>query len=467
LSSLRIFNHYIRVPFLVLGLIEQAGVFGSVIMASYLLVRYQFTQPDFWFFISLKAGVMTLVMLLSMIAAGLYQARLREGTLGFILRLTTAYLLAIVGLSVIFYIFPDLLLGRGIMAISLLSSFVFIALIRLIIYLTDPSIFKKRILILGAGKSAAAITELRRKSDQVGFSILGFVHMRGESDVVDKDRILNINMPLLDFVERNDVDEIVVAIEDRRKGIPMRELLDCKMRGVDIIDVLTFFERETGKIRLDQLHPSWLLFSDGFNQGGMRTFSKRAFDLVISSCLLLVTWPFMVLAAVAIWIESGCKFGVPILFRQVRVGEGGRPFQVLKFRSMIVDAEKGGKAQWATKNDSRVTRVGKLIRKIRVDELPQIFNVFRGDMSFVGPRPERPEFVVILSEKIAYYAERHNVKPGITGWAQLLYPYGSSEKDAMEKLQYDLYYIKNHSIFLDFLIMLQTAEVVLFGRGAR
>jgi len=175
----------------------------------------------------------------------------------------------------------------------------------------------------------------------------------------------------------------------------------------------------------------------------------------------------MLLAAFAIWLESGCKYGVPILFRQVRVGEGGRPFQVLKFRSMIVDAEKSGVAQWATKNDSRITRVGKVIRKTRIDELPQIFNVFRGDMSFVGPRPERPEFVVTLSEKIAYYAERHHVKPGITGWAQLLYPYGSSEKDAMEKLQYDLYYIKNHSIFLDFLIMLQTAEVVIFGRGAR
>lgn len=410
---------------------------------------------------------MTLVMLLSMIASGLYQARLREGSLGFILRLTTAYLLAIVGLSVIFYIFPNLLLGRGIMAISLVSSFCFIVIIRFILFLTDPGVFKKRILVLGAGKRAAAITELRRKSDQFGFTILGFVHLRGETDIVDTDRILNLNMPLLDYVDRNDVDEIVVAIEDRRKGIPMRELLDCKMRGVDVIDVLTFFERETGKVRLDQLHPSWLLFSDGFNQGGMRAFTKRAFDLVISSCLLLVTWPLMVLAALAIWVESGFKFGVPILFRQVRVGEGGRPFQVLKFRSMIVDAEKSGKAQWATKNDSRITRVGKLIRKIRVDELPQIFNVFRGDMSFVGPRPERPEFVVILSEKIAYYAERHHVKPGITGWAQLLYPYGSSEKDALEKLQYDLYYIKNHSIFLDFLIMLQTAEVVLFGRGAR
>ncbi len=467
MSTLRIFNHYVRVPFLVLGAIELAGIFGSVILASYILMAYKFHETEFVNSLSLKAGVMTSVMLLSMIASGLYQARLREGTLGFILRLTTSYLLAIVGLSLIFYIFPDLLLGRGVMAISLGASFAFIVLIRWLLFLTDPGIFKKRILVLGAGKRASAITELRRKSDQFGFIILGFVHLRGESDVVEKEKILNLNMPLLDYVDRNDVDEIVVAIEDRRKGIPMRELLDCKMRGVDIIDVLTFFERETGKVRLDQLHPSWLLFSDGFNQGGMRAFTKRAFDIVISTCLFLVTWPLMLLTTIAIWLESRCKFDTPILYKQVRVGEGGRPFQVMKFRSMVVDAEKSGKAQWATKNDSRITRVGKLIRKIRVDELPQIFNVFRGDMSFVGPRPERPEFVVMLSEKIAYYAERHHVKPGITGWAQLLYPYGSSEKDALEKLQYDLYYVKNHSIFLDFLIMLQTAEVVLFGRGAR
>ncbi|MBI1425247.1 MAG: TIGR03013 family PEP-CTERM/XrtA system glycosyltransferase [Gammaproteobacteria bacterium] len=467
MSTLRIFNHYVRVPFLVLGLIEIIGIFSSVVLGSYLLVRYHFSEEGYYLELSLKAGIMTLVMLLSMIAAGLYQARLREGTLGFILRLTTSYLLGILGLSLIFYIFPDLLLGRGIMAISLASSFAFILVIRWFLFLTDPNLFKKRILVLGAGKRASVITELRRKSDQFGFTILGFVHLRGETDVVEKEKILNLNMPLIDYVDRNDVDEIVMAIEDRRKGIPMRELLDCKMHGVDIIDVLTFFERETGKIRLDQLQPSWLLFSQGFNQGGMRDFSKRAFDIVISAGLLLLTWPFMLLAAIAIWLESGCKFDTPIFFKQVRVGLGGRPFQVLKFRSMVVNAEKSGKAQWATKNDSRVTRVGKLIRKIRVDELPQIFNVFRGDMSFVGPRPERPEFVVMLSEKIPYYAERHHVKPGITGWAQLLYPYGSSEKDAMEKLQYDLYYVKNHSIFLDFLIMLQTAEVVLFGRGAR
>jgi len=410
---------------------------------------------------------MTTVLILSFIAAGLYQARLREGALGFVLRLTAAYILGIVGISAIFYAFPDLLLYRAVMSVAILLSYLFIVMVRIALYLAEPDVFKKRILILGAGQRASSITELRRKSDQVGFTILGFAHMRGERDVIPPERVLNLNMPLIDFVDRHDVDEIVLAVDDRRKGIPMHELLECKMHGVDVIDVTTFFERETGKIRLDQLHPSWLLFSEGFNQSGAREFTKRTFDILASSFLLLITWPFMLFAAFAIWTESGFKWGVPILFRQVRVGLGGRPFQVLKFRSMVVDAEKSGKAQWATKNDSRVTKVGSFIRKVRIDELPQIFNVFRGDMSFVGPRPERPEFVVMLSEKIPYYSERHHVKPGITGWAQLLYPYGSSEKDALEKLQYDLYYVKNHSIFLDFLIMLQTAEVVLFGRGAR
>lgn len=467
MSTLRVLNHYVRVQYVVLGTIETAGIFASLILAHYLFGKVDLNDTNVFMPLVYKSLSISLVMTLSLISAGLYQARLREGTLGFILRLTTAYLLGLFGISVIFYVFPDLLLSRGIMAVSIIISFAFIVLLRTALLLTDPSIFKKRVLVLGAGKCANSITELRRKADQFGFSILGFVHLRGETDVVPGERVLNLNMPLIDFVERNDVDEIVLAIDDRRKGIPMTELLECKMRGIDVIDILTFFERETGKIRLDHLHPSWLLFSAGFNQSGMRATTKRIFDVLISSILLLFTWPFMLLTAIAIWIESGLKPGAPIFYKQVRVGEGGRPFQVLKFRSMVVNAEKSGQAQWASSNDSRITRVGRVIRKTRIDELPQIFNVFRGDMSFVGPRPERPEFVVMLSEKIPYYSERHRVKPGITGWAQLLYPYGSSEKDALEKLQYDLYYIKNHSIFLDFLIMLQTAEVVLFSRGAR
>jgi sugar transferase (PEP-CTERM system associated) len=468
LSTLRVFNHYVRVPFLLLGIIEGCLLFASVIIA--ILIRKQLpisavstVLHRHW----IEAIIFAVLMLLAMIASGLYQARLREGSFGFVLRLTTAFLLGTVAQTVVYYILPDIHLWRGILIISIVISFISITSIRYFIQKLDPEVFKKRILILGSGKRASIITELRRRSDRFGFTIIGYVHLRGEQDVVPENKVINLNIPLVDYIEKNDIDEIVLAVEDRRKGIPMHELLDCKMRGVDILDVVTFFERETGKIRLDQVHPSWFLFSEGFHHSAGRVFSKRAFDVLASFFLLSITWPFMLLAAVAIFLESGCRWGTPILFRQVRVGQEGRPFQVLKFRSMIVDAEKSGKAQWATKNDSRITRVGMFIRKTRIDELPQIYNVFRGDMSFVGPRPERPEFVVMLSEKIPYYTERHRVRPGITGWAQLLYPYGSSEQDALEKLQYDLYFVKNHSVFLDILILLQTAEVVLFGRGAR
>ncbi len=468
MSTYRVFNHYIRVPFLILGLIEIFILIVSVFIG--VLIRKEGEFDGIREIINshlFEAFLFAIIMVLAMIASGLYQARLREGIFGFILRLTTAFLLGTVALSVIFYFVPDIFLGRGVLILSILGSFVSISVVRVVIQSLDQNVFKKRIVVLGAGKRASSITDLRRRSDQFGFKILGFIQLPGEENIVAEEKIIKLGIPLMSYIEKHDIDEIVLAVEDRRKGIPMHELLDCKMRGVDILDVVTFFERETGKIRLDQLHPSWFLFSDGFNYGAAREWFKRIFDASASFFLLSITWPFMLLTAVAIFLESRCKLGTPILYRQVRVGREGRPFQVLKFRSMIVNAEASGKAQWATKNDSRVTRVGTFIRMTRIDELPQIFNVFRGDMSFVGPRPERPEFVVMLSEKIPYYSERHRVRPGITGWAQLLYPYGSSEKDALEKLQYDLYYVKNHSVFLDFLIMLQTAEVVLFGRGAR
>jgi len=337
--------------------------------------------------------------------------------------------------------------------------------VRMLVWVSDPEIFKKRILVLGAGPKARAITELKRRSDQIGFTVLGFIHIRGENDEVEPEKIINLDRSLKDYAVLNDIDEIILAVDDRRKGLPIHDLLDCKMSGVGVLDMITFLERETGKIRLDQLSPSWFVFSDGFQQSGFRDYTKRIFDVLVSFILLLMTWPIMLLTVLAISVES--MFREPVLYRQVRVGEDGRPFQVLKFRSMSVDAEGDGRARWAEKNDARITRVGNFIRKTRIDELPQILNVLRGDMSFVGPRPERPEFVVILSEKIPYFEERHRVKPGVTGWAQLCYPYGSSENDAREKLQYDLYYVKNHSLFLDFLILLQTAEVVLFGRGSR
>jgi sugar transferase (PEP-CTERM system associated) len=232
-----------------------------------------------------------------------------------------------------------------------------------------------------------------------------------------------------------------------------------------VIDLQGFFERETGKLKLDILNPSWMIFSDGFNQGKGQSTQKRIFDVVVSLGLLALSWPLMLLVALAIKLEGGGRGS--ILYRQIRVGQHWRLFNVYKFRSMREDAEAGGKAQWAKENDDRVTRVGRFIRKTRLDELPQIFNVLKGDMSFVGPRPERPEFVTQLSEQIPYFAERHRVKPGITGWAQICYPYGASEKDSLEKLQFDLYYIKNYSLFLDLVIILQTAHAVVAGKGGR
>jgi sugar transferase (PEP-CTERM system associated) len=234
---------------------------------------------------------------------------------------------------------------------------------------------------------------------------------------------------------------------------------------VEVFDLVNFFEREAGKILVDHATPGWMSFTDGFKRSTSSRLAKRCFDVTASLALLLFAWPFMLLTALAIWLEDG--FGAPVLFRQTRVGEHGNTFDVLKFRSMTVDAEGDGKARWATKNDSRVTRVGNFIRKTRIDELPQILNVLSGEMAFIGPRPERPEFVKELTQLIPYYNARHCVKPGITGWAQLCYPYGASENDARQKLQFDLYYVKNHSLFLDFMICLTTVEVVLFGKGAR
>jgi sugar transferase (PEP-CTERM system associated) len=283
--------------------------------------------------------------------------------------------------------------------------------------------------------------------------------------------VIRLDGSLSGFCEEHQVQEIIVAMDERRRnresggGLPLDELLSCRMSGIEVCDVQAFIEREAGKLDIELLQPSWMVFSDGFVHGTLRTGTKRAFDVLASVGLLLVTWPVMLITALAILAES--SFKGPVLYRQQRVGLDGRYFEVTKFRSMHIDAERDGKAVWAAENDPRVTRVGAIIRRIRIDELPQIFNVLRGDMSFVGPRPERPEFVQDLEGRIPYYSHRHRIKPGITGWAQLCYPYGASLADSQEKLQYDLYYLKNHSLLLDLIILIQTVDVVLVGEGAR
>ncbi len=466
MSSLRFFKHYVRVPFLVLGLTEVAINVLSVLLGSYIRFGFSFDDtPSDLLSLELRALVFALIVLLSMVAMGLYQTAMREGLFGLLLRLIVSYFLSVMTLAFLFYLFPKLFLGRGVLVLSVIFSFIGIFLLRELFFKTVPNIFKHRILVLGTGKKASTIAELRRKTDQFGFIIMGYVHLRGTEDIIDQSRIIKLKMALKDYCVINEIDEIVLAVDDRRKSFPVKDLLDCKMSGIELLDLATFFERETGKIRLDQIHPSWFMLSNGFHKSSFQSVAKRIFDLTSGVGLFMLTWPFMLLSVLAIKLDEGLK--APVIFRQIRIGEEGRPYQIFKFRSMRIDAEKDGKAKWAVVGDSRITRVGGFLRKTRLDELPQIFNVIRGDMSFVGPRPERPEFVVTLSEKIEYYSERHRVKPGITGWAQIRYPYGASDKDALEKLQYDLYYVKNHSLFLDFLILLQTVEVIIVGKGSR
>jgi sugar transferase (PEP-CTERM system associated) len=470
-ATFRLFKIHLRVPFLTLALIESllciAAVFAAVHirfggeLSAESLARNNVYSPV------LSALSFGIIMPVTMMAMGLYQARFRGGISGVLLRSISGFFAGAVFLALLYYVFPSLYIGRGVFGIALLLSFIGVTLLRpLFFYYVEKDVLKMRVLVLGAGERANSITQrLRRKVDHRGFDIVGYAPVKTDSKtLIEENKLIHLDGTLLEFCVENKIDEIVVAPDERRKGLMLNDLLDCKLHGIAVIDILSFFEREQGKLPLDIMRPDWLIYSDGFSKGTLRDISKRTFDIVASLLILAITWPFMLMAIIGIKLEDG--FGAPIIYRQVRVGFLGAPFSVLKFRSMTVDAEKNG-AQWASKNDARVTRMGSFMRVTRIDELPQILNVLKGDMSFVGPRPERPEFVENLTEQITNYKERHAVKPGITGWAQVCYPYGASLKDSIQKQEFDLFYIKNHTMFLDVLILCQTAEVVLFGKGAR
>lgn len=470
MATIRIFKHYVRIPFVILALVESAVLFGSVYLGAFLRFGGNIElatdlEQDLWP-LDIRAGGFALIMIVALAAMGLYQAQRRDGTLNLLLRIGVGYLLGSVALVLVFYLLPALYLGRGIFSLASIISLTATVLVRFVfLHTVDTKVLKRRVLVYGAGEKAAKIDALRHRLGHQDFWLVGFVHIPGERDAVESDLTVNVNGSLLDYVLKEKVEEIVVAVNDRRQNFPLYQLLDCRLSGIDVIEPINFLERETGKVRIDLVQPSWMIFSDGFRRGTLQGYFERAFDIIASVSLLLFIWPIIAFVAIVIWLESGGRG--PILYRQVRVGQYGGVFELLKFRSMRVDAEQDGRPQWARENDQRVTSVGRFIRKLRIDELPQIFNILKGNMSLVGPRPERPEFVRDLSEKIPFYSERHRVKPGLAGWAQMKYPYGSSEKDAVEKLQYDLYYVKNHSLFFDLYILLQTAEVVLWGKGAR
>jgi sugar transferase (PEP-CTERM system associated) len=464
---IRIFRHFVSVQ--VLGLLFAEGL--MLCTAMYLGIALRFAGGDTYALerilpIFPKALTYAVIMLASMTAFGLYQ---RDTVLSFrvdFIRYLASLGVGLVLMTLVFYLLPQLFLGRGAFALTIVFSLLGLLVVRLgFLHMVSNESLKRNLLVLGTGTRVARLESLLRETSAGHkFRLVGYLPLGNSQHSVDPSKILPDGGSLLAVASKYQAEEIVVGIRERRGGaLPMRDLLDCKLEGIHVTDLSSFFERETGQVQLDSLNPSWMVFSDGFCRSSYRNIVKRGFDIVASLTLLFLTFPVMLVAAALILLESGR----PILYRQVRVGECGEPFEVLKFRSMCVNAEGAGAPQWAQQNDSRVTGVGRVIRLLRIDELPQIFNVLRGDMSFVGPRPERPYFVKELSSHIPFYANRHSVKPGITGWAQINYPYGASVKDAREKLQYDLYYAKNHSLFLDLIILVQTVQVILFGKGAR
>ena len=463
----RLLGHHIPLSMAMLAILEVAAVFTGLIGARFLRFHWSPEAIDYDLGPIWARGLLfTGATFACTMAFGLYSERQRARTIGILVRVVASVGAGIAIAALGFYLIPHLWIGRAVLLIAGLLVVPLMLLLRLgFSRFVDPATFKRRVLVYGTGQRAKPIAGLRRSSDQRGFVLVGFVQPPGEELALPQTRLVPGEGMLLEKCTSHEVDEIVVAMDERRQGFPIRELLDCRLAGIDVTDLSTFLERETGRVRLDVLNPSWLIFGEGFKRGSFRLQSARVLDLLAASALFVFTCPLMVATVLAIKLEDGWRS--PIFYQQERVGFGGRIFKLLKFRSMRVDAEAAGQPVWAQKKDARVTRIGAVIRKLRIDELPQILNVLKGEMGLVGPRPERPQFVSQLAEKIPYYVERLSVKPGITGWAQLCYPYGSSEQDALEKLQYDLYYIKNSSLLFDIAILAQTLEVVVMGKGAR
>ncbi len=464
-GKFRLFGHYVHAQFLLLLAVEflvvATGAHLALHFSSNLLQQQGVPAP-----VPLQETLLaTIFTLLSMIALGLYDTRQREQALGIGFRLGSAFLLSTILLWVYYQIDTHNHWDFRRHLVFSITAFALLAVTRVLFYrFVDGRVLLRRILVLGTGRRASHIDRLRRKADKRGFYLVGYVVPKTcESVHVDTRKIVDTGEKFCDYSLAHEVDEIVIAVDDRRQKLPIDALLDCRMSGIDVTDAIDFFERERALIHLDLVQPGWLIHAQGFRRNLARSVAKRSFDIFVSALLLLLSSPISLLTMLAIWHEDRG----PIFYRQKRVGLHGVPFEVIKFRSMRPDAEADGKARWAQKSDPRVTRTGEFIRKYRIDEIPQLWNVLHGDMSLVGPRPERPQFVEHLIRVNPLYRERHRVKPGLTGWAQLSYPYGSSDEDAMQKLQYDLYYVKNASLFFDLLILIQTVEVVLFRKGAR
>jgi sugar transferase (PEP-CTERM system associated) len=368
-------------------------------------------------------------------------------------------------LAMIYYWDEDISLGRGIAAMSGPAVFALMLGSRAILSKTSLLLYgPKRVLVVGTGSTGISAVREIISRPELNLKVEGFLDERGENigKSLVNPGIIGAVGEVESIVQDRRIDSIILSLKERRGNMPVSELLHLKFGGVEVEDAHSFIEKVTGRIHLEQISPSWLILSDGFRKSQFLYAVKRAFDIVIALLAFVLTLPLMVMVAIAIWLESGG----PVLFRQERTGFKGRSFRIMKFRSMCHEAEQGGPV-WAASDDNRITRIGRFIRKYRLDELPQILNVLRGEMSLVGPRPERPHFCKLLEEKITFFELRHTVRPGVTGWAQVKYQYGASVEESKTKLEYDFFYIKHMSIVLDLAILFETAKVMIYGRGAK
>lgn len=461
---IRFFRHYIPMSMLLLTVVELLVFYFVSDFAAerYGSMRLVAAPPEAAYKPWLFAAILTLLNS----TFGLYDWEWTKGLMSLLSRVGGSFLVAAGILALGGQLLPLVFPVNAEYFASLIVAGLASVLIRLLFMEWGKTeLFKKRILVLGTGSRAAKLEEMAASGEANGLCIVGYIPLGASHHYVPRERVLEEGgSSLFETATRLGVGEIVVAVRERRGGgLPMTDLLECKLRGLNILDLPAFFERQTGILPLEAINASWMIFADGFSQGSSRDVVKRLFDLLVSGSFLLFALPIMLLAGALIRLESKG----PVFYTQERIGQFGHAFTIYKFRSMFTDAEKDGLPVWARQKDDRTTRVGRFIRRTRIDELPQILNVFLGHMSFVGPRPERPYFVNELAAQIPYYHARHSVKPGITGWAQVRFPYGASVEDAMNKLQYDLYYVKNHSLFLDLMVLLQTTQVVVLGKGVR
>jgi len=459
-------NRYFSTRSILIWIIEVSLVFFTIFMATAIRFGFRYAviieyDPTF-----IKTVVMGLTYIITYYSFNLYEPFLFTPRPQMVIKLLQATVVGSIVLFVMYYLYPSIKTFRGVLLTVTIMLPPFLILWRFVfsrwLSLGMP---EQRVLIIGTGEIAKRVGTSIYNQGGLGLKLVGFID--DDPDKLGKSivnpGVIGASVDIPRLVGSEHIDRIIVATPDRRARLPMSELLDCKLHGIYVEEGETFLERMTGKVLLHQLKPSWIVFSDGFKSLRSRKIFKRFFDIIFSAFSLIVLSPVLVITAIVIKLESRG----PAIFKQVRVGENGKEFEIYKFRSMRQDAEASSGPVWAGESDNRVTRIGAFIRKTRLDEIPQLVNVIKGEMSFVGPRPERPYFVKQLCEEIPYYDVRHSIKPGITGWAQVRYQYGSSVEDAIQKLQYDLYYVKNNSLFLDIIILIDTVQVVLFGKGSR